>query len=167
MLETISSILNRSGYPGIVIVSSFDAAGNLFNISILACYEIETPNEESSSLGRKHNLQVFDDLVTTFVACVDLHPNNTCDQCNDPYSKLNKFYDELLGKFNGNLCFEISMTMADARSRWSNDLHCYVVAKNDYVVVIIAGTVILVSLLLYFIGRSFMRVLKPSLMIRK
>lgn len=134
---------------------------------MVACYEVETPNEESSSLGRKHNLQVFDDLVVTFAACVDLHPNNTCHECDDAYSKLNKFYDQLAVKFNGNLCFEISMTMANARSRWSDDLHCYLLVRDDYVVAIIAGTVILVSILLYFVGRSFMRVLKPSLMIRK
>lgn len=132
-----------------------------------ACYEVETPNDESSSVGRKRNLQVFDDLVTKFVACVDLNPNNTCESCDGQYTKLNEFYDELSLKFNGNLCFEISMTMAEVRSRWSTDLHCRIKIENNNVIIIIAGTIILVSLLLYFIGRGFMRVLKPSLMIRK
>lgn len=96
-----------------------------------------------------------------------MNPNNTCDRCGDAYADLNKFYDDLTTKFNGNLCFEISMTMADQRSRWSNDLHCFVVNENDYVVIVIGGIVILVSILLYFISRNFMRVMKPSLMIRE
>ena len=110
---------------------------------------------------------MFDDLTTIFLACLDLHPNNTCNECNGAYTALNEFYDQLAVKFNGNLCFEISMTMADVRSRWSDEQHCFVVVKNDYVVEIIAGTVLIVLLLLYFVSRTFMRVLKPSLMIRE
>jgi len=122
---------------------------------------------EGKSKKFRHDVVEFFDNEYKFENCLeDISQNDTCTRCRPHYSLMNKYYEDMVYDYSGNLCLDIRESMAAARGKWTS-LGCVVTVGFDIIVVSIASVVILTSLTLYLLSRRFTYVDRPGVVVQK
>jgi hypothetical protein len=105
--------------------------------------------------------------IYQFSWCVDGNrDNDSCNHCNEQYSKLNAFYEHMDGEYYGNLCLDIRAEMGKAREKWSS-LGCVIPIGYDILVLSVASAVIVITFLVYLISRRVSNVNPPGIATQK
>lgn len=134
------------------------------------CYECFVVNNNSLTPNRSANALMFDSLYQKTQECINdyfyYNVSEMCKTCMDTYMKLSDFYKSISNENeNIGMCMDIVDLMNNTRTIWSDNC-CIYRHHKEYVFIISACLVLLVTILFYTLTKLLIDKTSPAVFLQ-